>query len=99
MPKLIIFTDNPIEYVIETDKTSIGRGNANDIILDNDTISNHHALITCEVMPDGETEIKLTDLDSTNGVYVNGNKIKDLRLKDNDQFSLGEVKCVYLNEE
>jgi len=99
MPKIIIFTDIPIEFTIEEGRTSIGRGSMNDITLDCETISYQHALITYDLIPNGQSEINLTDLGSTNGMYVNGNKTKVHTLQDSDQFTLGNVKCVYINEE
>lgn len=51
----------------------IGRGNANDIVINNVTVSSLHAII--EVQDDRSVFIK--DLNSTNGTFVNGVKITD----------------------
>ncbi len=99
MHRLLIFTENPIEHIIKEGTTRIGRGNGNDILLTDDTISGQHAQISSQTGADGQAEITLTDLDSTNGTFVNGKRVKTHILKDNDQFALGTVKCVYLENE
>ena len=49
---------------------TIGRNSTNQIILDHQTISSHHAVIELE----GENII-LKDLNSSNGTFVNGQPI------------------------
>lgn len=63
----------------------IGRGSNNDIVVPDISISRVHAQI--EQDPDGNWV--LTDLDSTNGSFVNDAKIHSTTLHDGDMISLG----------
>jgi hypothetical protein len=96
MPKLVVFSTTPIEHNLEEGSTSIGRGKANDIILEEKSVSKRHAIITCQTMKDGDIKVQIADLHSTNGTLVNGNKISYHTLEDSDQLSIGSVQCAYL---
>jgi len=63
---------------------TIGRGRQADISLVGDGISREHVVIECE----GEV-VTLRDLGSTNGCFVNGDKIKLHVLQDGDRIQLG----------
>lgn len=63
----------------------IGRESANDIVVPDINVSRVHAEIRCE--PNGTWVI--TDLGSTNGVYVNGRQVKTAPLRDADMITLG----------
>ncbi len=69
---------------------TIGRSGDNHIILRETTISSHHAVIRC-----GHDQIVVEDLRSTNGVMLNGIKIKEsAELKIGDELQLGETVFV-----
>lgn len=63
---------------------TIGRGRDADITLVGDGISRKHVAIEC----DGDT-ITLQDLGSTNGCFVNGDRVKRYVLQDGDRIQLG----------
>jgi DNA-binding SARP family transcriptional activator len=65
--------------------TRIGRFTDNDIVLDDTDISRHHAVIT-----DTGTGFVMTDLRSTNGVEVGGQRIRgSATLADGDRIRIG----------
>lgn len=66
----------------------LGRASNNDLCFDNDSVSGHHAEIYH--LPDGTFQI--CDLDSTNGTWVNGQRIHGQVLKNGDVVELGEVR-------
>lgn len=70
---------------------TIGRGQGNTLQLDDGVVSTHHAKFIVERSPymDSIYDITLEDLDSTNGVYVNGAKITRQRLNHSDQIRIG----------
>jgi len=96
MPKLVVFSSTPTEMVLEEGSTSIGRGQNNDITLDDKSVSKRHALVTVQALKSGEFKVQIADLHSTNGTFVNGEKVSYHTLEDSDQLSIGTVQCAYL---
>ena len=77
----------------------IGRTEGNDLVIKDDTtISRNHA----EIFQDDEGNIFLTDLNSSNGTFVNGNKLEDsIILKKKDIVKIGNTVIdwkVYFSE-
>lgn len=70
----------------------IGRASSSAIILDEDSVSRAHARIT--VTPN---ETTVTDLDSTNGIFVNGHRVKAAELHNGDRLNIGETVFKYLS--
>src|SRR5690242_21799536 len=62
----------------------VGRASDLDMVLVEDMVSRKHAKITAS----GE-QIWIEDLGSTNGTFVNGEKIKRARLKEGDRVLIG----------
>jgi len=73
-------------YEIKKLIVKIGRSADNDIIIDDLTISNKHAIITNE-----GGEFFLQDIGSTNGVFVNDIKITKSMIKTTDKIRMGKV--------
>jgi pSer/pThr/pTyr-binding forkhead associated (FHA) protein len=74
----------------------IGRSSDLDMVLVEDMVSRKHAKI---VTDDGS--ISIQDLGSTNGTFVNGEKIRTVRLKEGDRILIGTsiIKLVATNSE
>jgi hypothetical protein len=68
----------------------IGRTPENDLQIRSKFISRHHA----QIVSDAEQSV-LEDLNSTNGVFVKGKRVKHYGLKDGDIIQLGEHKLLY----
>ena len=66
----------------------LGRVPDNDLRFDNDSVSGHHAEV--HHLPDGTFQIR--DLDSTNGTWVNGQRVHAHPLRNGDVVELGEVR-------
>ncbi len=69
----------------------IGRWRNNHIILDDPTVSGHHARI--DTVDNGL--VVLNDLDSSNGTYVNGDKVTSHALKNDDVIVIGKCTIMY----
>lgn len=65
----------------------IGRRQDNDIVFSNDSVSGHHA----EIHLGRDGSFTITDLNSGNGVLVNGKRVTQSSLRDGDIIELGEV--------
>jgi pSer/pThr/pTyr-binding forkhead associated (FHA) protein len=72
------------EVVLEKELTTIGRKPDNDIVIDNQAVSGHHASIKME----GNT-LLLEDLGSLNGTYLNSQKISKAELFNGDVVVVG----------
>src|SRR5262245_10033939 len=71
---------------------SIGRATSNQLVLDDDKVSRHHALI--RIIDDEACWI--VDLASANGIYVNGRRIDHaVMLRDRDEVVLGACRIVF----
>lgn len=70
----------------------IGRSSELEMVLIEDMVSRHHAKITTT-----QNEITIEDLGSTNGTFVNGEKISKCSLKAGDRILIGTsiIKLVY----
>jgi general secretion pathway protein A len=68
----------------------IGRTPENDLQIRSKFISRHHA----QIMSDAEQSV-IEDLNSTNGVFIKGKRVKHHELKDGDVIQLGEHKLLY----
>jgi hypothetical protein len=83
--RLLIRSDGGRDLVhVLARKTSIGRTPDNDLQIDAKYISRHHAVILA-----GPAHTIIEDLNSTNGVLVNGRRITRQTLRDGDQVCIG----------
>jgi hypothetical protein len=74
--------------------TVLGRDNSADVILDDPGISRRHTEI--RVTSDGPHLVtSIRDLGSTNGTFVNGERITSQRLADGDRVNVGRTALTY----
>lgn len=78
-------------YEIGGSTVSIGRTDANDLVLNHPSVSRHHARLS--VLP-GDTTL-LIDLGSLNGTYVNGQQVHEHPLIDQDRVYVGMFELRY----
>jgi hypothetical protein len=74
------------DFRLHDGKNTVGSASDSQVILRDNTVSGQHASIRYE---DGK--FLLTDLDSSNGTYLNDRKVVREELKDNDEIRFGEV--------
>lgn len=82
------------EYPLSKERMTVGRKSHNDIVIDNLAVSGEHAAIVTI-----QNDSFLEDLDSTNGVMVNGMATKKHFLQNNDVIEIGKYKIKYLNDQ
>ena len=73
---------------------TLGRAVGADFIVDAALVSRVHCRLTA--MPDGQLEVR--DLESTNGTFVNGQRIDVARLTPGDRLQVGRVELVALRD-
>ena len=81
---------SPFSFRIHPGKIkTIGRAANADFIVDATLVSRLHCRLTA-----GASELQVEDLDSTNGTYVNGERVERAALKSGDKLGVGEVQFV-----
>lgn len=73
---------------------TIGRATGADFIVDAPLVSRVHCRVTA--LPGGELEVR--DLNSTNGTFVNGERIENAVLAPGDRIQVGRVELVALRD-
>jgi len=72
---------------LKVDKTTIGRVEDNSFQIPESSVSSHH----CEVLLRGD-DVVIRDLNSTNGTFINGEKISEAILKVGQTLRLGQIE-------
>ena len=80
--------------IVGTECVTIGRSAGNDIVLDDDKASRCHAEIRLSV-----EGYRLFDLQSQNSTFVNGVKITDRSLHNNDRIEIGNTTLIFQDRE
>ena len=80
----------PLTHVLSR-RTRIGRATGCELQIESGSVSRHHALIVV-----GPREAIIEDLNSTNGVIVNGRKVTRQPLADGDAVTIGEIQFRYI---
>lgn len=93
MSTLVQLIDDVVanKFDLGAEKVSIGRHGDNTIQIDDISVSSHHAVIRQQKSDylDDVTDVYIEDLGSTNGTFVNGNKVEGpTRLNNNDLLRL-----------
>jgi general secretion pathway protein A len=82
--------EEPREFPLTQGRYVIGRTAENDIQIDSRFVSRHHAQLTL-----GPRAAIVEDLNSTNGIYFGGRRIKRRTMKDGEAFVIGEHELLY----
>lgn len=86
----LMHEDDVREYPLKEDTTTIGRIGTNDIRLLDEMVSGHHAKIIRF-----QNNYFIEDIESTNGSFVNGKRVRKCVLKDGDKISFGPYKLIF----
>lgn len=95
MAKIIVsLDDNLIKVVpLNKDRMTLGRRPYNDIVVDNLAVSGEHAAL--QVIGH---DYFIEDLNSTNGTYINEQKVKRQILKNGDTIEIGKYAIRYVQD-
>jgi hypothetical protein len=75
---------------LESTLLTVGRGLNNDVILEDARVSRHHAELRYKTR-----RFWVSDLGSTNGTFVNGERVTEQALRSGDTISLGGLEMVF----
>jgi pSer/pThr/pTyr-binding forkhead associated (FHA) protein len=82
--------ENPFTFrILPGNIKTIGRARRADFVVDVTLVSRLHCRLTA-----GATELEVVDLDSTNGTFVNGQRVTRAALKDGDTLGVGRVEFI-----
>ncbi|MBM1814799.1 FHA domain-containing protein [Pseudosulfitobacter pseudonitzschiae] len=87
----VLTTVNGEDLYLTSSISTLGRSGDADIVLDDPSVSRRHA--TLSVTGDGAMQI--VDLNSLNGVLVNGTRVTSAEVKAGDTLQLGEVSLTF----
>lgn len=95
MAKLVVLSAgmNGRSHELKVDKTTIGRVEDNAFQIAEPSVSSHH----CEILLRGD-DVVVKDLNSTNGTFINGEKISESVLKLGQTLRLGQIELQLLTE-
>ncbi|MBQ5368393.1 MAG: FHA domain-containing protein, partial [Thermoguttaceae bacterium] len=82
--------DQGRRYTLDDSVITIGRDSSNKIRIHDPEVSRRHAKITFR-----ESERVLVDLDSANGIFVNGKQVRSRVLVNNDQIRIGKTVLLF----
>jgi pSer/pThr/pTyr-binding forkhead associated (FHA) protein len=82
-----LLSDRPVYLLSDDRPTSIGRGAVNDVVVDEEHVSQQHARVFYR-----DAGFWVEDLQSTNGTYINGVRIEGtMRLTTGDLLKIGAM--------
>jgi hypothetical protein len=95
MARLILMFNKQVikEYPLLKDSITIGRAEENGVIIDNLAVSSFHARIDR-----AGADFILTDLQSTNGTFVNDARVVSHRLAHGDNVAIGKHVLLFVGE-
>jgi pSer/pThr/pTyr-binding forkhead associated (FHA) protein len=76
-------------FVLALGSTTVGRHPESDIFLDDITVSRHHCRFLTE-----QTTLEVEDSGSTNGTYVNGDRVDRAPLRPGDEVLIGRFHLI-----
>jgi predicted component of type VI protein secretion system len=88
MLKLVLLSEGMTgrTHELSAQKTTIGRLDDNTIAIPEASVSSHH----CEITMRGR-DVMVKDLNSTNGTFINGERVTECLLKPGEVLRLGQV--------
>lgn len=88
MAKLVVHTESlkGLSHELKVERTTVGRVEDNTFQIADPSVSSHH----CEILLKG-ADVVVKDLNSTNGTFINGDRVSEATLKPGQTLRLGQV--------
>jgi general secretion pathway protein A len=81
------------ELPLSVGRVIVGRTSDNDVQIDSRFVSRHH----CQIITGTEGSV-IEDLNSTNGIFVQGKRVRRYNLNDGDVVAIGKHELMYVDE-
>ena len=92
-PSNVTIEVNGMTHPVPTEGTVIGRGNEADLKIEDPGISRRHAQVSVH-RNGGDTTVSIVDLDSTNGIVLNGHRVTTAVVADGSEIRMGNTVMV-----
>ncbi|CAN5920201.1 hypothetical protein BH11PSE13_BH11PSE13_43870 [soil metagenome] len=94
MPRMIVMSDRGLikQVSMRAGKTTLGRDADNVVVIDSNRVSRRHAVLIKE-----GAAVWVRDLDSSNGTFVNDERVVCCRLEHGDTVVIGDYKLRFLD--
>ncbi len=90
----VYWPDGPIEsYQLDKPTVAVGRSPGNDIVIDTTAVSRYHLSISYR-----DLQVFLEDLESVNGTYVDGERVKPHEpylLRGGEEIQVGDIRLIF----
>ncbi len=93
-PHFIKFTNlgtEEIAHVLDKPSITVGKTLDNEFVLDDESVENRHA----SIFWDSKGYHVVQDLNSTNGIFVNGKRVNESYLQNGYEVRFGQVRLIY----
>ncbi|VAW58924.1 hypothetical protein MNBD_GAMMA11-1876 [hydrothermal vent metagenome] len=101
MASIIQLVDGVVanRFKISTEGLKFGRVSTNTVVIDDLAVSSEHAEIAVQRDEKGNVRFVLRDLQSTNGSFINEQRIKEQRLRHKDIVRIGWNNFTFIDED
>jgi len=91
MAKLTFVLEDGQEIEVSlAERITLGRGEDNDVVVDDDRVSKHHA----ELVRNADGSVQVFDTNSTAGTFVNGERLRSHTIRHGDRLVFGPLTAV-----
>lgn len=92
-PSATLYLENGNDFVLHMPFVTIGRALDNQLVLEDQHVSRHHAQIRLRF-----GRYTLFDLGSQSGTFVNESRVREVLLQSGDVIRLGKTRIVYMDD-
>ena len=90
----LVLEVNGVRHPLTPPGFTIGRGTEADLRINDPSVSRLHAQISVEDAGDGQVRVTITDLGSTNGLIVGGQKVRTAELAEGSRIEIGSTRML-----
>jgi len=93
-PRQLVLEVNGVRHPLTPPGFTIGRGTEADLRINDPGVSRLHAQVGVEDAGDDTVNVTITDLGSTNGLIVNGQKVRSVPLTEGSRVEIGTTRML-----
>jgi len=90
----LVLEVNGVRHPLAVPGFTIGRGTEADLRINDPGVSRLHAEVIVEEVPTGGIRVSITDLGSTNGLIINGQKLRSAELSQGSRIEIGSTRLL-----